>query len=77
MVYKYIVPKHERKKYGGKKVLYCKTIDKIPIENIKKSIIYKIKILNIDTNKITVVAESELKKLNAFDRIKMIFIKEK
>ena len=76
MIYKYIVPKHERKRYVGKKVIYCEVIDKILLANEYKDYVYKVKILN-NNNRISVFNSNEVKKLNVIDKIKVFFIKER
>lgn len=69
MILKYIVPKKERKFYKNKKIVYCKILQEINMSN--GMILYNTEMLNLG-KRTNIFLNVYLKKLNLFDRIKLI-----
>ena len=64
MILKYKVPLPYRDMFKNKKIIYCEILE-------KAEKVYLVKMLNGDNLK-NVFADNELKRLNLFDRIKIL-----
>ena len=69
MIYKYEVPRKEKKKYKGKSILYCKVEDAINMGN--GIVLLRVKNLNLEKES-DYFLNTELKKLNLLDRLKVL-----
>lgn len=72
MILKYIVPKKERFRYHNKKIIYCEVEQEQKMVTCNK-ICYKVRMLN-HYNLSNIFLNSDLKKLNILDKLKLIFI---
>ena len=72
MILKYKVPENLRKKYGNKKIIYCKIEQEQKMKTCNR-ICYKAKMLNYK-NLSNIFLNNDLEKLNILDRLKLIFI---
>lgn len=70
MILKYKVKDNEMYRYKNKRILYCETLQKQELLGTNGIILYKVKILNLD-NRIDLFINTELKKLNFIDKIKL------
>ena len=69
MIYKYEVPRKEKKKYNNKEVVYCKVLEGISMGN--GIVLLKVKKLNLQKER-DYFLNTELKKLNLLDRLKVL-----
>lgn len=69
MIYKYEVPRKEKKKYNNKEVVYCKVLDATNMGNA--IVLLKVEKLNLKKER-DYFLNTELKKLNLLDRLKVL-----
>lgn len=73
---KYIVPKHRKSFFDGKKVLYGRIIQEHTLKGANTIKIYKVSYINY-YHDFDVLDATEVEKINLLDKIKIFFMERK